>query len=495
MSSGKIIDQINKEWMEYVVAHPHVFRWVGSKQGKLVAPLRQLEWKEKKGKSKRKLEANLAHEPENGRWVVYILDMSNKGKQISAKEVVVCNQGIWKVFAFWMKAKETTPADVAKDFVSKYQGLTTLDVEWIVQQFGRLSAEEIDSTERRLSGYSKYKQPKAFPLVQNPLTPTVVKDRKSTHKRTKTNGDVQMPEQPASSKAATPSRVLSASSEPAKAVEGKAVDGKHVVKELSGSTGPAASMDKNNSSKNKNAASLEDTMTKASSTTIVPETNKVVSGNDVAASQKIASTDKPEEVPAPIVRKSLKHPAPDASPLSKAVEFKSKPAFKPLASTSENNISAESEDDDSEVDCYGCSTREDDDEDEYEDDENVDYGYEQENTTAKWKSTPDFPLPAGAKQTCVDEENWPENFNIATDSVKAYAIVDENGTLKHKYFVHKPNSNWVEYYPASEPESAPEPELKRKRLRGTGQKFHPNTSWAEIRRATRITGYINARWG
>ncbi|KAK0129734.1 hypothetical protein ONS96_000293 [Cadophora gregata f. sp. sojae] len=80
-------------------------------------------------------------------------------------------------------------------------------------------------------------------------------------------------------------------------------------------------------------------------------------------------------------------------------------------------------------------------------------------------------MPARAKQICVGEENWPENFNFDTDSVTAYAIMGENGLQDVKYFLYKPNCDWIEYYPALEPESAPEPKYKGKKLRGTGQKF------------------------
>lgn len=66
---------------------------------------------------------------------------------------------------------------------------------------------------------------------------------------------------------------------------------------------------------------------------------------------------------------------------------------------------------------------------------------------AKWKSTPDFTIPPEVKQTCVREENWPEDFNIATDSVRAYAIPHANGTITEHFFVHRLSGDWVEYYP------------------------------------------------
>ncbi|KAH7418319.1 hypothetical protein BKA64DRAFT_635452 [Cadophora sp. MPI-SDFR-AT-0126] len=233
MSSEKMIDQIKKEWVERVVAHPHVFRWVGSKNGREFPPLRQLEWRDKEGRSEGSFEAKLAKEPENNsRWVLYILDMSNKGEQISAKEVMVCTQGIWKVFALWMTAKEAAPTDVAKDFVSRYQGLTIRDGKWIVQQFGRLSAAEIDSTERRLSSYPKYKQPLAFPLLQKPITPQVVKVRKPAHNRTETNRDVQKPEIYVDSKAPTTLKVSPASSHSASTIGGKGTSEKDVAETL-----------------------------------------------------------------------------------------------------------------------------------------------------------------------------------------------------------------------------------------------------------------------
>lgn len=110
-------------------------------------------------------------------------------------------QGIWRVFALWMADKKKSPADVAKDFVSKYQGLNNYDVEWMVKQFIDLSAEEIHKTERRLRGYAKYSQPKAFPLAQNIFTPTVEKAQKSTsNNHIRLEGDVQKPKKHVDSK-------------------------------------------------------------------------------------------------------------------------------------------------------------------------------------------------------------------------------------------------------------------------------------------------------
>lgn len=164
-----------------------------------------------------------------------------------------------------------------------------------------------------------------------------------------------------------------------------------------------------------------------------------------------------------------------------------------MASKSENYDDAGSKDYESESE--RSSADKSDDEDASADEENVDYGYEQTNKSAKWKSIPDFPLPAGAKQICVVEDDWPQDFNVAADSVRAYTIEDEDGTLKTRYFFHRPNGAWIEYYPASELESTQEPEPKRKRLRGTGRLLPPNTSYKEIRQATQTTGFINARWG
>ena len=188
-----------------------------------------------------------------------------------------------------------------------------------------------------------------------------------------------------------------------------------------------------------------------------------------------------------------KRAAPGASPILKEVDAKIEPVVKPVASKSEDHDDAGSKEYDSQVE--RASADKSDDEDTFADEENVDYGYDQTNKSAKWKSIPDFPLPAGAKQICIGEEAWPEGFNVSTDSVKAYTIVDEDRTSNNRYFFYKPDSDWTEYYPASELESAQEPEPKRARLRGTGRLFPPNTSYKEIQRATKITGIINARWG
>lgn len=96
---SKNMDQINQEWMNYVLANPHMCRWVNSKREKDFPPLRQMKWKNKKGRNKRKFEAKLAWETEKKRWILYILDMSNGSAEISAKPVVVCNQGRSNSFA------------------------------------------------------------------------------------------------------------------------------------------------------------------------------------------------------------------------------------------------------------------------------------------------------------------------------------------------------------------------------------------------------------
>ncbi|KAH6719888.1 hypothetical protein BKA61DRAFT_667796 [Leptodontidium sp. MPI-SDFR-AT-0119] len=151
------MEQIKSEWIDYVTKHPSVFRWIGSKGSKAdrVPPRRQIEWKDDKSE-KDETTFKLAYEAESKRWVLYVFE------------------ALWKVYEMWKTAKKS--AIIAKTFLSRYQGLTFDDVQWIVQRFQHLSAAELIEGDKKTKNMLEYKKPKNFSLVKNAIVPTYLDD-------------------------------------------------------------------------------------------------------------------------------------------------------------------------------------------------------------------------------------------------------------------------------------------------------------------------------
>ncbi|KAG4430908.1 hypothetical protein IFR05_013600 [Cadophora sp. M221] len=165
------MEEIRVEWTDHVTKHPSVFHWIGSKGSKAdtVPPRRQIEWKDDKSEMNGAT-FKLAYEAESKRWVLYTF----RGELITAREVVIERNALWKVYEIWKIAKK--PAIVAKTFSFRYQGLTFDDVQWIVQRFQRLSAAELLEGDKKTKGMLEYKKQKHFSLVTSAIVPTYLDD-------------------------------------------------------------------------------------------------------------------------------------------------------------------------------------------------------------------------------------------------------------------------------------------------------------------------------
>ncbi|KAH7360657.1 hypothetical protein BKA65DRAFT_547373 [Rhexocercosporidium sp. MPI-PUGE-AT-0058] len=429
------MERINAEWKAYVSKNPNVFRWVSSKNSEpgKVPPRRQLEWKASKSKIG-ETKFQVAFESENNRWVLYTF----RGDRTNAKELVTCNIAVWKVFTCWMLSKETLLGTVANTFLARYEGITIRDVQWLISKFRCLGAEDINSRKGKLERQIAYKNPKSFSLVSKSFTPTFAIDGNANSPSANIHGGAQK------TNASVPVKIADThvSSRVANAAEGRDAIRNHIaLKQMRGDS-PAASKNKCSLSKVQEAETLRQAD--------VSEVTKFVGSNAATKSQKVSAVGKQSQTSRPHRIRCFE----DSSSLTGKHE--------------DNN----SEEDESEFDEYGFSTRGDEHEEKYDE-------YETQ-TSAKWKSSRIFRLPVGAKETCVYENDYPKNFKVGTDSVKSYILKDINGDFKAKFFVVKPNCDWIEYIPS----------LNQKRRRGrqvSGTKSkRPRLADLEHEQATRL---------
>ncbi|KAL2074350.1 hypothetical protein VTL71DRAFT_8128 [Oculimacula yallundae] len=494
--------QIEAEWADWTRKYPDASRWVDSNVNEDLAdnpPVRQLEWKKKKPRCK------IAFEDRSQQWVIYKLwgtdDEAFQGKHIESRVLVVCSSAIPKVFKVWKKDRKALPAAVAKEFMSMYEGVSIDDALWMIDQFKLLNSAEIDVMWKKVQYSPCYLSPEDFVMVDDLIEATFLAKEKKRPAAIKKNIKAKDTETIVREKVQSTAPCISQTSK----TDTKSKDAKESgdidlqIAEASGDAGLKVAKASENVKLNvakaaddiglQIASASDDAGLKVAKTPDDADFKVTKHSNDIGLQIAEASGDTGLNAASPEGQTEVKVTKASANIASttksnsvarKGTEVK---AVKRAAEELEYDDEVSSA---GEVDGYGYSLRDDDDEDEEEEET-----YADPKLPAKKERFPPLSIPKGAKQGRVEEKDWPTGFNVVIDRVGCYTIKNQDGKLKEIFFVLKSGYDWIEY----NPNLKDEPEAKRQRLQGTGQRFHPNTSREEIRRATRITGMINARWG
>ncbi|CZT12543.1 uncharacterized protein RAG0_16337 [Rhynchosporium agropyri] len=525
------IDVIEAEWAERTLKFPSALRWVDFEDRedgtKAPPPARQLEWIDygRKGTTHK-----VVYDDEYQRYVLHTFT----GAKIKKHEVVVCSNAIGKLFKFWCADKSAKPATFTKTWFECYEGLLSSDVVSMVEQFQLLGAGDVKIMARKAQNMMCFINPCDFVAGEDYTIPTSLKkgpkdQKKNKSKPTRAMKRSQKTKMPAQAytkgtqcyedkgfgKKSTGTKqpgllgikvtsktedIASKSTIETSKVTKKADDmnsksrietcavmkkTEDAVRKPTIETGKVTKKTEDIASK----STIETVTKKAPDITskstigagaVIKETGDVDSKAAIQTGNVARKTEDTASKHSPTYKENLKRPSPESVPASKSAGTGNKLA-EHLDEPSDNQSEEESApgSDDDEIDQYGNYKW---------DNESDEASYEEYDPQCSQKRIALMPLPAGAEQGKVEPEDYPQDYNMVTDRVGCYVTKDG----EKEFFVYKPEEGWMEYYLIIR---KIEPEAKRPRLRGTGQRFHANTRRADIDKATNVTAYINKNFG